>query len=81
MLLKELLESKWSGAVKPKWKPEPGFFTKPADEIAQGLKDNSDDLKQAMSRLNFYINRAGDKLSAADERRLNSVKAKLRDLY
>jgi len=71
----------WSGDVKTKWKPKEGFFNESADKIASGLKRASKDLKQAMSRLNFFINRAGDKLAAADKKRLESAKDKLRKLY
>lgn len=71
----------WSRDVKPTWKAPTGFFTRSADQIASGLKANSDDLQQAMSRLNFYINRAGSNLSATDRSRLESAKEKLRALY
>lgn len=84
MILQELLElheAKWSGEVKEKWSPEEGFFEKSATAIAKGLKAASKDLKQAMSRLNFYINRAGKNLSAEDKERLESAKEKLHSLY
>lgn len=84
MILKELLElheKKWSAKVKEKWHPAEGFFTRPSDKIASGLKAASKDLKQAMSRLNFYINRAGVNLSDADRARLEAAKDKLRKLY
>ena len=77
----DLYEAKWSGDVKEKWHPEEGFFTKSASSIALGLKDASKDLKQAMSRLNFYINRAGDNLSNEDHKRLEQAKSKLQKLY
>lgn len=84
MLIRELLnlnESKWSGDVKEKWHPPEGFFTKSASAIALGLKDASKDLKQAMSRLNFYINRAGSNLSDEDHKRLELAKTKLHKMY
>ena len=84
MLLKELLElheKMWSGDVHEKWTPPEGFFTKSADKIASGLKAASKDLKQAMARLNFYINRAGSNLKDDDRARLESAKEKLHDLY
>lgn len=84
MLIKQILaitEAKWSAAVKEKWHPPEGFFTKSASAIATGLKAESKDLKQAMSRLNFYINRAGINLSADDIKRLENAKEKLRALY
>ena len=84
MILKELLElyeKKWSSEVSTKWKPHEGFFTQSATKIASELKANSKDLKQAMSRLNFYINRAGKNLSADDYDRLQRAKDKLSKLY
>lgn len=84
MLIKELLhitEKQWLGDVKPKWHPPEGFFEKSATSIATGLKGASKDLKQAMSRLNFYINRAGSNLSAEDSARLQDAKEKLQNLY
>lgn len=75
------LNEKWSADVETKWTPKEGIFTKSAEKIAKYLKKESDDLKQAMSRLNFYINRAGSKLSAADKTRLENAKTKLHDLY
>ena len=72
---------KWSGKVKTKWTPEEGFFDKSSSAIARGLKANSDTLKQAMSRLNFYINRAGKNSTDKDHERLEAVKGKLHKLY
>lgn len=71
----------WSENVKTDWHPPKGFFTKSAQAIANGLKDASDDLQQAMSRLNFYINRAGANLPDADTLRLNRAKDILHNLY
>jgi len=70
----EILEVKWSGGVKTKWEPPEGFFKKSASAIASGLMSASDNLKQAMSRLNFYINRAGKNLSAEDKSKLDKAK-------
>lgn len=72
---------KWSSKVKTKWSSPEGLFKESAEKIASTLKRNSKDLKQAMSRLNFYINRGGKGLSAADKKRLNTAKDKLRKLY
>lgn len=76
-----LLEKKWSGDVETKWHPKEGIFTKSAKKIAKYLKAESEDLKQAMSRLNFYINRSGSNLGSADKQRLEDAKEKLRKLY
>ena len=49
--------------VKSKWHPEEGLFLKKdPDYIANYLIKNSKDLKQAMSRLVFYMNRAGENI-------------------
>ncbi len=50
--------------IKAKWHPEEGLFTrKNANYIANYLIKHSKDLKQAMSRLTFYMNRAGENLT------------------
>ena len=72
---------KWSKNVKKKWNPPEGFFKRSQGEIAKGLKSYSDDLKQAMSRLNFYINRAGRNLPANEKKRLDGVKPLLRKAF
>lgn len=74
-------EKKWSGEVETHFKPEEGIFTKGSVEIAKYLKSNSKDLKQAMSRLNFYINRAGKHLKGEDKARLEKAKDELHKLY
>lgn len=74
-------EAMWSAKIKTKWTPPPGLFTKSAPKIAEGLKNASDSLKQAMSRLNFYINRAGSNLSEKDIKKFNKVKELLRKAY
>jgi hypothetical protein len=69
---------------------EPGVFTfKSAIKIAKSLKysadhkknNNSTSLQSAMSMLNFYINRAGNKLSSERLKILNNAKIQLRKLY
>jgi Protein of unknown function (DUF3175) len=69
---------------------EAGVFSK-ADPraIARSLKRSADEsrrrksspFRSAMSMLNFYINRAGKNLSAADRKRLETAKDELRALY
>ena len=68
---------------------EPGVFTRSPKEIAKSLKRSvmaSDRTKgtkfqSAMSMLNFYINRAGKKLSAQDRARLERAKVELRGVF
>lgn len=74
-------DAKWGADVDTNWSPPEGFFEKSAEDIASRLKSASDSLQQAMARLNFYINRAGDNLSADDKSRLDSAKEKLSALY
>lgn len=71
----------WSGDVKTHWHPEEGFFEQSADKIAEGLKSASDSAAQAMDRLNFYINRAGDNLSGQAKEKLEKAKEALHNLY
>jgi len=74
-------ESKWSANVDTDWTPPEGFFNQSAEKIAQGLESASTGLQQAMSRLNFYINRAGENLSDDDKKRLEKAKDELHHLY
>jgi hypothetical protein len=79
--LLDLGEAKWSAAVKTKWSPPPGLFTKGKTEIARVLAKESDSLKQAMARLNFYINRAGKNIPAKQLKVLNMAKEVLRQMF
>jgi hypothetical protein len=83
MLLRELFEAKeWVAAVKTKKTPPEGLFAEGSSkDIATWLVAAHKDLKGAMGSLNFYINRAGDKLEPAREKVLNSVKKKLETHY
>ena len=66
--LKEWLEN-----VETNWTPKEGLFTKDDPEyIANYLLKHSKDRTQAMRRLVFYMNRAGENLT--NERVLNKVK-------
>ena len=69
----DIFEEKWSADVVTKWEPPEGFFKQSAEKIASGLKTASDDLKTAMGRLNFYINRAGKKMSDEEFKQLHPV--------
>jgi len=84
---------KWSQAVTEHSRAlvlEEGVFTwEDPEEIAKSLKrsaDASQDKKgtafqSAMSMLNFYINRAGRKLSPERKRILEEAKIELRRLF
>lgn len=77
----EISEKIWSAAVKTKWSPPPGLFTKGKTEIARVLAQQSDSLKQAMARLNFYINRAGKNLPPKQRKTLEMTKEVLRQMF
>ena len=71
--------NKWSSKVVAKWHPPENLFKDgSASEIADVLAKNSEDLGQAMSRLNFYLNRAGSNIKASRRSELNGVKDLLR---
>lgn len=66
-----------------------GLFTRSSKEIAKGLQEavlassntKGTKFQSAMSMLNFYINRAGKKLSEKDKKRLERAKVELRKLF
>lgn len=69
---------------------EPGVFTwKDPRRIARSLKASAEastrrkttPFRSAMSMLNFYVNRAGSQLPAAQRARLEAAKDELRVLY
>jgi len=84
---------RWSRRVTEKSNAldlEPKVFAqKDSKSIARSLKGSaersrrrkSSPYRSAMSMLTFYINRAGDKLSPTQKRRLENAKDELRDLY
>jgi len=84
---------KWSADVTAHDHPfdlEPGLFAKgSAQQIAAALKKSADDpargsddpYRTAMSMLDFYVNRAGSKLSAEQRTKLDQVKAALRQSF
>ena len=61
--------------------PKDLFAEGSAKKIAEQLKKDSKNLKQAMSRLNFYINRAGKNLTAERSKVLENAKEELRKMY
>lgn len=77
------IAEKWSQGVTEKEKTHtpPGLFTESADKIASWMYHNSDSLRQAIGRISFYQNRAGDKISAEDKRKFDLAKDKVRKLF
>lgn len=80
-LVEFLDEAQWSGKVDTKWHPKEGFYKQGAEKIASGIASAADSLKQAMSRLDFYINRAGSNLSSEDKSKFEKVKGMLRSKF
>lgn len=74
-------DDNWSDDVKTKWTPPKGLFTEPANKIADVLHKESDDLDQAMSRLQFYINRGGKLLDGKAKANLETAKKLLQQKY
>ena len=74
-------EAKWSASVETKWEPPEGMFKRGAGAIAKALAAQSGSYQQAMSRLNFYANRAGSNLSSERKATLEKAKAILRKAY
>jgi hypothetical protein len=67
------IDEGWADKVHTKWHPKEGLFTGDnPQEIADYLLKHSDDKGQAMQRLTFYMNRAGDNLK--NKTVLNKVK-------
>lgn len=76
--LRDYITEGWVDKVKPGWHPKEGLFTGDnPQEIANYLLKHSDDRAQAMQRLVFYMNRAGD--DCPNKTVLNKVKKILSD--
>lgn len=77
--LSEFVNEKLSD-IEGKWDPPDGLFTKTNPrEIAQILLDASDSEGQAMKRLVFYMNRAGE--DCPNKTVLNKVKGYIEKQY
>jgi len=75
MKLDDLFEKQWVKDVKTKKHPPTDLFAKgTAGAIADWLKKEHGDVKDAMSALNFYINRAGKKLDSDRRATMQHVK-------
>ena len=89
----EKSQTKWSKAVTEHDHPyalPPGIFKSGnPDEIAAALQRSAEDperksddrFRTAMSMLDFYINRAGRNLSAAERQSLDKAKVALRKRF
>ena len=74
-----LVSTSWVQNVKPKLEIPDGLFNQSAKKIANFLIKKSDNLKQAMSRVTFYTNRAGKNLK--DKRKFENVKKLIREYF
>lgn len=73
LYFKMLSLREWLENVETDWSPEEGLFTNDDPEyIANYLLRNSKDRTQALRRLIFYMNRAGENLT--NRRVLNKTK-------
>ncbi len=84
---------KWSAEITAHDHPfdlEPGLFANgSAQQIAAALKKSAEDparksddpYRAAMSMLDFYVNRAGAKLSAEQSAKIDQAKAALRKAF
>jgi hypothetical protein len=80
-----LTEKKWSGEVEPKTHPAEGTFTKKAAAVVKELmKVHNGDAGKAMKALNFFMNRAGEKLENKAElekaKEMLHAKVKMEDI-
>lgn len=74
-----LTEAQWSGEVKTKVHPPEGLFAKgSAGKIAKWAKGAHKNLKGAMAALNYFVNRAGKKLSAERRDTIDQAKKLLK---
>jgi hypothetical protein len=71
----------WSDEVQTKFTPKKDIFKQSSEEIAEYFYNNSKDLKQALARINFYLNRAGKNLKLEDKTRIEKAKDILRSKY
>jgi len=76
-------KKKWSGKVtkKAKWKPPEGLFEESARKIADTIIASASSRKQAIGRVQFYINRAGSNLKDKDKARLRNALAMIEKHY
>ena len=72
---KYLKEGKnWSGKVKTKWHPPEGLFKNGSPEEIASTVSQGTDLKTAISRLNFFLNRGGSNISPAIRKKVEKAK-------
>ena len=76
-----IFEVFWSNKIKSSWHPPKGLFASgDTDKIAKQAHKDSKSYKQAVSRINFYYNRAGKNIPDGKSKAKIILK-KLRSLY
>jgi hypothetical protein len=75
--LKEKSVNKWSGKVKTKWHPPEGLFKNGSPEEIASTVSQGVDLKTAMARLNFFLNRGGSNISPEIRKKVEKAKSVL----
>jgi hypothetical protein len=72
---KYLKEGKnWSGKVETKWHPPEGLFKNGSPEEIASTVSQGANLKTAMARLNFFLNRGGSNVSPAIRKKVEKAK-------
>ena len=66
--------NKWSNKVKTKWHPPEGLFKNGSPEEIASTVSQGADLKTAMARLNFFLNRGGSNISPAIRKKVEKAK-------
>ena len=66
--------NKWSNKVKTKWHPPEGLFKNGTPEEIASTVSQGVDLKTAMARLNFFLNRGGSNISPAIRKKVEKAK-------
>lgn len=61
--------------------PEDTFSSKSPSQIANELKTKSESFEQAISRLQYYVNRSGEKISDTDRHKMDQAKEALYRAY
>lgn len=78
-----ILESNWSSKVKSKWTPPKNLFASDdPSKIASVVGKSSKSYQQAVSRINFYYNRAGKNIPTRKRKSLAAtIIKKLRSIF
>jgi len=73
--------SKWSGKVDLKWHAPKGLFEDGSAEKIAATVSKGVDLKTAMSRLNFFLNRGGENIPSDIRKKVEKAKEIVRKKF